>query len=64
MDEEWIHGSTDKEVYAVIMKGVSGDNLKLGKGAMPAHEKSLGSEKVLKIMAWLAKNNPSLKKGI
>ena len=64
MDEDWIHGSTDKEVYEIVMKGVSGEKLKLGKGAMPAHEKSLGSEKVLKIMAWLAKNNPSLKKGI
>lgn len=64
MDEEWIHGSTDKEVYEVIMKGVAGEHLKLGRGAMPAHEKSLGSEKVLKIMAWIAKNNPSLKKGI
>jgi len=62
MDKEWIHGNTDAEVYEVIMKGISPEKAKLNRGAMPPHEKSLGTEKVYKIMAWLAKNNDSLKK--
>jgi cytochrome c oxidase cbb3-type subunit III len=34
----------------------------LGRGAMPPHKASLGSERVYQVMAWLASNNPSLKK--
>lgn len=61
VDNEWIHGATDKEVYEVIMKGVSVENTKLNRGPMPAHEVSLGSEKVYQVMAWIAQNNTSLK---
>jgi cytochrome c oxidase cbb3-type subunit III len=61
VDAEWIHGNTDAEIYQVIMEGITVEKAKLGKGPMPAH-KSLGSEKVYQIMAWLAKTNPSLKK--
>ena len=60
-DAQWLHGTTDAQIYKVIMKGVPVPETKTGKGAMPPHEKSLGSEKVYQVMAWLAKNNPSLK---
>jgi cytochrome c oxidase cbb3-type subunit 3 len=63
MDEEWLHGDTDALVFENIMKGITGDRLKTGKGPMPPHENSLGAEKVYQIMAWLAKSNATLKKG-
>ena len=59
-DGKWLHGNTDAQVYLVIMKGVSADKAKTGKGAMPAHELSLGSEKVYQVMAWMASNNKAL----
>lgn len=61
MDNEWLHGNTDAEIYNVIANGiVKAEELKLKRGPMPSH-KGLGDEKIYKIMAWLAKNNPSLK---
>lgn len=62
MDAEWIHGNTDETVYLSISKGIAVEKAKLGRGMMPAHE-SLGQEKIYEVMAWLAKENPSLKKG-
>ena len=61
VDTEWVHGNTDAEIYQVIMEGIAVEKAKLGRGPMPPH-KSLGSEKVYQIMAWLASTNPSLKK--
>ncbi|UPY77770.1 c-type cytochrome [Leptospira weilii] len=61
MDREWIHGSTDSQVYINIMKGIANDKIKLGRGPMPPHENSLGSEKVYQVMAWIASQNASLK---
>lgn len=61
MDAEWLHGSTDPEIYNVIANGIlKPEELKLNRGPMPPH-KTLGDEKIYKIMAWLAKSNPSLK---
>lgn len=60
VDKEWIHGSTDAEIFTVIMNGVNPPNTKLNRGPMPAHEASLGSEKVYQVMAWLAKQNDTL----
>ena len=59
-DAQWLHGNTDAQVYQVIMKGVAADKAKTGKGAMPAHELSLGSEKVYQVMAWLATKNKTM----
>ncbi|TGK37425.1 cytochrome C [Leptospira gomenensis] len=61
VDAEWIHGTTDLEVYNTIMKGITVEKTKLGRGPMPPHENSLGGEKVYQVMAWLASQNPSLK---
>ncbi|PJZ70459.1 cytochrome C [Leptospira perolatii] len=61
MDKQWIHGSTDKEIYEIVMKGIGPEKAKLGRGPMPPHENSLGSEKVYQVMAWLASRNPNLK---
>ncbi|MGJ4747015.1 cbb3-type cytochrome c oxidase N-terminal domain-containing protein [Leptospira sp. SA-E8] len=61
MDKEWLHGNTDLELYATVMKGISVERTKLGRGPMPAHENSLGSEKVYQVLAWLASRNPELK---
>ncbi|MCG6193611.1 c-type cytochrome [Leptospira sp. FAT2] len=61
MDNEWIHGSADPQVYETIMKGIAADKTKLGRGPMPPHENSLGSEKVYQVMAWLASQNASIK---
>ncbi|WCL50508.1 c-type cytochrome [Leptospira sp. GIMC2001] len=60
VDKEWIHGNTDSIVYNNVMLGIAIENTKLQRGPMPAHEKSLGSEKVYQVMAWLASKNPSL----
>lgn len=60
-DTKWIHGDTDAKIYKVIMKGIAPPNTTLNRGAMPPHEKSLGSEKVYQVMAWLAKLNSALK---
>lgn len=62
MDAEWLHGDTDAEIYQVVMEGVGVDKTKTGKGPMPAHKQSVGSEKVYQVLAWLASNNKSLKK--
>lgn len=61
VDAEWLHGDNDKAVHDVVMKGVDASKAKTGKGAMPAHEGSLGSEKTYQIIAWIASVNPSLK---
>lgn len=60
VDQEWLHGKTDKAVYDVIMDGVSPPKTKLNKGPMPAHKIQLGSRKVLEVMAYLASKNPSM----
>jgi len=60
MDKEWLHGNTDEVVFNLIMKGISEEKTKLGRGAMPGLGESLGSEKVYQIMAWLASKNDSL----
>ncbi|MCB1160265.1 MAG: c-type cytochrome [Leptospiraceae bacterium] len=62
VDNEWLHGDYDGAIFNVIMKGVNPPNTKLNKGPMPAHEASLGPEKIYQIMAWIASNNQSLKK--
>ena len=61
VDDKWLHGSTDKEVFDVIMNGVDVSKAKLGKGPMPPHKNSLGAKKVLEVMAYIASKNPSLK---
>lgn len=60
IDDEWIHGNTDAVIYEKVMKGIGAEEAKLGRGPMPAHENSLGSEKVYQVMAWLASKSPSL----
>lgn len=62
-DATWLHGSTDKELYAIVMNGVPQDKLKQNppKGPMPAHKNSLGSAKVLEVLAYVASKNPTLK---
>lgn len=60
VDAEWIHGTTDGEIFNVVMNGVNPPNTKLNKGPMPAHKASLGSEKVYQVLAWLAKKNTTL----
>ncbi|MCZ8237931.1 MAG: c-type cytochrome [Leptospiraceae bacterium] len=60
VDKEWIHGNTDALVFENIMKGIAIEKTKLGRGPMPAHDNSLGSEKVYQVMAWLASKNDSL----
>ncbi|MCC5815504.1 MAG: c-type cytochrome [Leptospira sp.] len=60
VDKEWIHGNKDEIVYNLIMKGIGVEQAKLGRGPMPAHENSLGSEKVYQVMAWLASKNDTL----
>ncbi|TGJ98461.1 cytochrome C [Leptospira langatensis] len=61
MDKEWLHGNTDKQIYETVMKGIPVEKAKMGRGPMPAHENSLGSEKIYQVMAWLASRNPDLK---
>ena len=63
VDKVWLHGSTEKELFTVIMEGVSAENIKQNppKGIMPPHKASLGAQKVLEIMAWLAEKNKSIK---
>ena len=62
-DAAWLHGSTDKEVFAVVMEGITLDKAKQvpPKGAMPAHKNSLGASKVLEVLAYVASKNTSLK---
>ena len=63
IDTVWLHGATDKAMYDVIMDGVTMDKAKQNpmKGPMPPHKNSLGSKKVLEVLAWMASKNPSLK---
>lgn len=61
VDSDWIHGNTDKEVFANIMEGIGPERQKLNRGGMPAW-KGLGAEKVYATMAWIASKNPSLVK--
>jgi len=62
-DAAWLHGSTDKEVFAVVMEGVTVEKARQvpAKGAMPAHKNSLGPAKVLEVLAYVASKNGSLK---
>ncbi|MBU45737.1 MAG: cytochrome C [Spirochaetaceae bacterium] len=61
-DTTWLHGNSDEVVYGLVMNGIQGEQKKLDTGGnMPAHNRSLGSTKVLQVMAWMAKMNPSLK---
>lgn len=64
MDNEWLHGSTDEQVYASIMEGISAENVKQNppKGIMPAHDKLIGSRKVLQVMSYLSEKNSSITK--
>ncbi|MCS7205988.1 MAG: c-type cytochrome [Leptospiraceae bacterium] len=65
-DNQWLHAEngvmTDKIVYNLIMEGISENQIKQNppKGPMPAHKNSLGSAKILQVMAFLAAQNPSL----
>lgn len=63
VDREWLHGSTDREVFAVIMDGIPAEKLrqKPPKGVMPDNKNNLGAKKVLEVMAFLASKNQSLK---
>ena len=63
IDSTWLHGNTDKAMYDVIMNGVTIDKAKQQPvlGPMPAHKNSVGSKKVLELLAWLASKNDSLK---
>ncbi len=61
MDKDWLHGNTDGKLYETVMKGVSVEKTKLGRGPMPPHEMSLGSEKVYQVLAWLASRNPDIR---
>ena len=69
MDTEWLHGSTDKEIYNIILTGVPQQNLKQKKSPvgtppspMPAKGGvAISDTKVLKIVAWLAEKNASIK---
>lgn len=62
-DAAWLHGSTDKEVFAVVMEGIPVEKAKQVpvKGAMPAHKNSLGPAKILEVLAYVASKNASLK---
>lgn len=64
IDAEWLHGNTDKQVYDSIMVGISAENVKQNppKGIMPAHDKLIGSRKVLQVMAYLTDKNNSITK--
>lgn len=60
VDGDWLHGKTDRDVFQVVMEGITQDNLKQSppKGPMPAHKNSLGPKKALEVMAHMAKLNP------
>lgn len=67
IDNEWIHGAvktelTDEEAFNLAMKGIPVEKTTLKRGPMPPHEVTLGSEKVYQVLAWLAKQNPTLVK--
>lgn len=63
VDSQWLHGSTDKAIYEVVMEGVPMEKTlqKPPKGIMPAHKVSLGSKKVLEVMAYIASKNPTFR---
>lgn len=63
VDAAWLHGSTDKEVYRVILEGVTVEKALQNpvRGAMPAHKTSLGSKKIMEVMAYIASRSPSLR---
>jgi cytochrome c oxidase cbb3-type subunit 3 len=61
VDKDWIHGNTDKEVFANVMEGIGPERQKLNRGGMPAWN-GLGAEKVYAVMAWLSTKNPTLVK--
>ena len=66
VDNVWLHGNNDENVFKVIMEGVTFENTKQkpSKGPMPAHKNSLGAKKTLEIMAWLSSINANLKEKI
>ncbi|MCE9596745.1 MAG: c-type cytochrome [Spirochaetia bacterium] len=63
IDATWLHGATDREVYQVILEGVPIEKAlqNPARGAMPAHKTSLGSKKILEVMAYVASKNPTLR---
>ena len=61
-DNEWILGNNDAVIYALVMEGIPAEKTKTGRGPMPPHKASLGSERVYQVLAWLASINPDLKK--
>ncbi len=63
VDNKWLHGNTDKAVYNVVMNGISAEQVKQKppKGPMLPHKDSLGSQKILEVVAYLASKNKSLK---
>ncbi len=63
VDATWLHGGTDREVFALVMEGIPADKLLQNppKGPMPAHKNSLGQKKILEVLAYLASINPNLK---
>ncbi|MCB1137970.1 MAG: c-type cytochrome [Leptospiraceae bacterium] len=61
-DGQWLHGNNDAAIFELVMGGVSQEQKLLDSGGiMPPHKRSLGSTKVLQVMAWIADMNPSLK---
>lgn len=61
-DNEWLHADNDADLYKLVMEGVPVEKTKTGKGPMPPHKASLGSERVYQVLAWVASINPKLKK--
>lgn len=59
-DSTWLHGNTDQMVFENISHGIPIENMKLNRGPCPPHKNSLGSEKIHKIVAWIASINPDL----
>jgi len=54
-DNIWLHGNKEKQVFHVIMEGISGDQIKQkpSKGGMPSHKQSLGAKKVWEVVSYL-----------
>ncbi len=64
MDDEWLHGTTEDEVFDVVFNGrQSPDQWKQNpaKGPMPAHGGMLGAEGVWKVLAFLESKNSTIK---
>ena len=62
LDRTWLHGHTERELFALVMEGVPADKTlqRPSKGPMPASKDNLGAKKILEVLAFLASKNPSL----